>query len=300
VELHKPGSTFPPNGMPLFILPYANDDGGQNFGKDSHLIFEAPEDGEFLVRIRDIRGLQGREYAYRLTLAAPEPDFRLSFDPKNPNIARGGAVPLTVTATRVDGFDGPIDVEVEGLPAGLTAAPARVLAGANTATLILRAAPDARAGGFAHFRVRGRAAIGGAARERWADAADTVAGISVTEAPELEVTVVQPSELVLQPGEQAAVKVAIARRRGFAGRVPVDVRNLPFGVIVPDIGLNGILITEDESSRTFHVSVDPKTPPLEQTLYLVARIETNGGALEHASVPIRLKVVARKESTSQQ
>src|SRR5207249_9205617 len=109
VELHKPGRTFPPNGMPLFTIPYCNDDGGQNFGKDSFLMFEAPEDGEFLVRIRDIRGLQGKTYAYRLTLQEPQPDFTLSVDPKNPNIPRGGAVPLAVTATRLDGFDGPID-----------------------------------------------------------------------------------------------------------------------------------------------------------------------------------------------
>ena len=69
--------------------------------------------------------------------------------------------------------------------------------------------------------------------------------------------------------------------------------------MVPDVGLNGILITEEETSRTFHVAVDPKTAPLQQMLYLVARIETNAGAIEHASVPIRLKVVAKKTQVSQ-
>ena len=302
VELHKPGRTFPPNGMPLFTIPYCNDDGGQNFGKDSFLMFEAREDGEFLVRIRDIRGLQGKTYAYRLTLQEPQPDFTLSVDPKNPNIPRGGAAPVTVTATRLDGFEGPIDVELADLPAGVTASPARILAGAPTATLVVRAAPDANlAGGFARFRARGRAEIGGAVRERWADlgADDLVAGIALAELPELEVASVEPKDLVLEPGGQAPISVAIARRRGFAGRVPVEVRNLPFGVMVPDVGLNGILITEEETSRTFHVAVDPKTAPLQQMLYLVARIETNAGAIEHASVPIRLKVVAKKTQVSQ-
>src|SRR5262245_2251208 len=68
VELRKPGGSFAPNGMPLFPIPYRNDDGGQNLGKDSWLLFEAPADGDYFVRIRDVRNSQGSDYGYRLTL----------------------------------------------------------------------------------------------------------------------------------------------------------------------------------------------------------------------------------------
>jgi hypothetical protein len=51
---------------------------------------------------------------------------------------------------------------------------------------------------------------------------------------------------MLTPGSQAMVTVRVRRERGFKGRVPVDVRNLPYGVIVKDVGLNGVLITEEE------------------------------------------------------
>ena len=34
VELHPPGTTFPPNGLPVFPLTYRNDDGGPGYGKD--------------------------------------------------------------------------------------------------------------------------------------------------------------------------------------------------------------------------------------------------------------------------
>jgi hypothetical protein len=37
--------------------------------------------------------------------------------PSNPNVPRGGRVPLTVFAWRRDGFDGPITVSLNDLPA---------------------------------------------------------------------------------------------------------------------------------------------------------------------------------------
>ena len=42
VAIHPPGTTFPPNGLPVVTLYYRNDDGGAGFGKDSRLVFDAP------------------------------------------------------------------------------------------------------------------------------------------------------------------------------------------------------------------------------------------------------------------
>lgn len=305
VQLHSPGKTFPPNGMPLFSIDYVNDDGGQNFGKDSHLMFESPADGEYFVRIRDIRNFQGADFAYRLTLAEPKPDFTLTVDPKNPNIPAGDAIPLTVIVTRLDGFDGAVELETLDLPPGVASAPGRILPGAANAVLVLRAEADAQLPATpVRIRVRGKSELQGKIAERWADISassdENVSWLTIAQTPELLVTSVEPRELVLEPGGQAPVTVTIRRQRGFAGRVPVDVRNLPYGVIIPDIGLNGILITESETHRAFHVQVDPKTGPLEQTLYLVGRIETNSpNSTEHASAAVRLKVVSKKAQVSQ-
>jgi hypothetical protein len=64
--------------------------------------------------------------------------------------------------------------------------------------------------------------------------------------------------------------------------------------------LNGILITETETSRVFHIQADPRTGPLEQNLYLVARIETNSpNSTEHASTSIRLKITPKRTEVSQ-
>ena len=56
VQIHPPGRVFPPNGMPVFHLYYRNDDGGPLYGKDSRLFFTAPADGDYVVRIGDVRG----------------------------------------------------------------------------------------------------------------------------------------------------------------------------------------------------------------------------------------------------
>ena len=97
------------------------------------------------------------------------------------------------------------------------------------------------------------------------------------------------------PGFSRTISVTIERANGFAGRVPLSVNNLPFRITVPDIGLNGILITEEQTSRSFEIVADERAEPAEQTLYVTARVETNGGtASDHSSVPIKIRIVGRQ------
>ena len=63
------------------------------------------------------------------------------------------------------------------------------------------------------------------------------------------VTTTAVGEVTIRPGGEARLLVKIERRNGFKGRVPVEVRGLPHGVRVLDIGLNGILITERDTER---------------------------------------------------
>ena len=91
------------------------------YGKDSRLEFTAPATGTYYIRLTDSRGTGGPHHAYRLTVAPPAPDYELFVSPANPNVPRGGRVPVTVFAWRRDGFNGPIDVAFAGLPDGVTA-----------------------------------------------------------------------------------------------------------------------------------------------------------------------------------
>ena len=107
VAIHPPGTTFPPNGLPVVTLFYRNDDGGPGYGKDSRLVFDPPADGEYQVRVGDARGQGGAGYAYRLTVRPPRPDFTVSFSPTAPAVGKGGAMPVARhRRPRIDGFDG--------------------------------------------------------------------------------------------------------------------------------------------------------------------------------------------------
>jgi hypothetical protein len=319
VEIHPPGTRFEPNGMPAFQIDYVNDDGGPRFGgKDSRLHFEAPEDGTYFVRLRDVRGLEGERYAYRLTVREPLPDFDVTFDPKSFNIPRGGRVSVTVTADRKDGFDGAIDVELPDLPAGLTAAPGRIPPGAATTVLMLAAAEDAAferqkavlpsmypaAGapgvvshartyevpGVVALKLVGRATIDGRLVAHEAETLDPISVVALAPKPDLIVTT-DANRLEVTPGKAVTLTVTVERQNGFTGRVPVSVMNLPHGVRVDDVGLNGVMITEQETSRVIHIVAEPWVQALTQLLLIVGRVEVNSPLRnESAALPVELVV----------
>ena len=175
-----------------------------------------------MVRIRDARGESGRLYAYRLTFAPPRPDFELFVSPSNPNVPRGGRVPVMVTAYRHDGFDAAIEVSLEGLPAGVTAEPGTILRGHSTVAITLAAAPDA-APVTAPLVVKGRAVTGTRQLVRQARADEKVSVVSISAPPDVRVVAVEPADIELAPGGHAKVRATIARENGFTGRVPLAV-----------------------------------------------------------------------------
>src|SRR6266700_6630560 len=61
VEPHPPGTKLVPTGLPVFTLFYANDDDAlRKLGSDSRLLFTAPADGSYLVRVSDTRSHSGQ------------------------------------------------------------------------------------------------------------------------------------------------------------------------------------------------------------------------------------------------
>jgi hypothetical protein len=101
----------------------------------------------------------------------------------------------------------------------------------------------------------------------------------------------EPATLAITPGQTLKVKLNVERAAGFTGRVPVDIRNLPPGVFIPDIGLNGVLVNEKETSREFTLVAQDWAAPIEQPLYAVARVETRSPpTAAYASPPASLTI----------
>ncbi|HVG39276.1 MAG TPA: PPC domain-containing protein [Pyrinomonadaceae bacterium] len=301
VALYEPHAELPAGGMTPRVFTYRNDDGGPYYGKDSYLMFTAPADGDYFVKLRDTRDLGGPDYAYRLTIAPPAPDFTLSVTPASPNVPLGGSVPVQVFANRVDDFDAPIEVRVEGLPAGLIASTGVIQPNSYATVLTISCAPDFKApAGGANFkwRVVGHAPAAGKTLARVADSEDGVSVVSISRPPDVAVTTAQ-REITIEPGGEVEVTVNVARAGDFAGRVPVEVMNLPLGLNVPDVGLNGVLVRESESTRTFKIVADSKAQPVEQFIIVAARVETNSSVPSvHAAPPIKLRVVPKRSLAS--
>ncbi|WP_439620256.1 hypothetical protein [Gemmata sp.] len=283
VEIHPPGASFPPNGLPVVPVHYRNDDGGAGFGKDSFLMFEPPADGGYQVRVTDARGGAGPTHAFRVTVRPPKPDFAVAFTPNAPSVNAGGGLPINVTLTRMDGFDGPVRLKLEGLPAGLLAPETFIEAGHTTTAFTLFAEADAKVPAETKLRLVARSETGGqeVVRESAGGALKLVPVGDI-------VTTTRETELTLRPGREAKFVVDIARQGKFAGRVPVEVRGLPHGVRVLNIGLNGILVTERETTREIVLYAEPWVQPMERPIVVFARRE--GTNAEHAAKSVQLKI----------
>ena len=269
VQIHPPGTKFSQNGLPLVHLYYQNDDGGPGYGKDSRVHFVAPEDGDYVVRLTDVRGMGGKDFAYRLGVREPQPDFRLSADPDHPNIPAGGVVPVTVEALRLDDFDGPINVEVSGLPPGLHATRGVIGPGTVTTTILLSADAKAKLDTAVPLTITGTSGK----LVHQANPGDRLMLAALMPPADIAVSTVI-KELNLKPGGRVEIPVSVVRQNGFRGRVPLEVRNLPDRVLVPDVGLNGVLINENENEHTVVLEALPNCPPLEQLIYVAGDVET--------------------------
>jgi hypothetical protein len=117
----------------------------------------------------------------------------------------------------------------------------------------------------------------------------TVAGKSVTKAvnnfgklalgdkPKLTVTIESsadgksPPDLTIAPGQMISAWLTCDRGGGANGPVSFDVQNLPHGVIVADIGLNGVLLPEKETRREIFLVCAPWVVDQDRTVFARAR-----------------------------
>lgn len=302
-QILAPDAEFPSNGLPVFHLTWRNDDGGPGYGSDSKLDFLVPADGDYYVHLKDVRGMEGADFAYRLTIRQLVPDFRLTSEPANPNIPRGGTTAVTVSLDMIRGFDGPIDVEIRGLPRGVSASKARILSGQISTVVVLSATADAASDAPAvPIQVVGHAVVDGQEITRAANREESddqpLQLASITPAPDVSVAT-EAKEVALEPGKEVTVTLDIARHNGFTGRVPCLIENLPPGVRVVNVGLNGVLVTEAQTSRTFTLRAEDWTKPIDQPFYVVAVVESNSST-SHPSAPILLRVVSNQQRASEE
>ncbi len=83
----------------------------------------------------------GRDFAYRLYIRPPRPDFELRVTPSSVTARAGTCVPITVHAIRKDGFDDDIALELDNAPQGFSLGGAWVPGGQDKVRLTLTVPP---------------------------------------------------------------------------------------------------------------------------------------------------------------
>jgi hypothetical protein len=260
VQPYPLGSSIAANGLPIFTVNYQNDDSGdRKIGRDSRLTFTAPADGRFVVKVTDTRGWGGERFVYSLAIREPKPDFSIKLAGMNPTVMPGASVGFSFRAERTDNFDDPIQIDITGLPAGYWAtSPLIIEAGHDLISGSLHAMPDA-AKDADWSKLKITATAKGLTHD-----AGTFGKVTLRAKPKF-IIVLEPDaggkpvmrdlaeetkalELTLAPGQSVKAWLR-AVRLNDKGIINLDVHGLPHGVIIDDIGLNGVQIREGENER---------------------------------------------------
>lgn len=121
-----------------------------NNSPDAALTFTPAAEGRYIVAIKDrLSSRGGPDFAYRLHIAQGEEKPAVPFALKLPsdvlNIDRGGQAALKVDVQRF-GFNETIELNCEGLPAGVTVTGTSIAQGGNQANLTFKAEATAKSG----------------------------------------------------------------------------------------------------------------------------------------------------------
>lgn len=269
----------------------ANDDSG---GPDAYIRFAAPNDGDFVLQVRDHLGNGGAHYTYRIEVTPIKPALTLGVAEfvqyVQPTVAvpKGNRFGLVLTAARYD-FGGPLVIRGENLPPGITVESPGMTAGQSVVPVIFHATPEAQvAGTLADIigalndpnqpmlkvegsvqqpmtLVRGQNAI-----PVWTEYTSKLP-VAVTEEAPFELSIVEP-KVPLVRGGQMDLKVVAKRKEGFKAAIKVDLLWVP-----PGIGASGsIAIPEGQNEALIPMNAAGNAELA--TWKIAVRGESNAGA----------------------
>ena len=304
VEHYEPLEPIIPNGLPVFPVFFENDDDSlRRWGKDSRLMFTAPFDGEYLVRLSDVRNFSGKDYHYELTVRPRKPDFTVSLGGANPTIPLGSGKEFSVTATRLDHYDGPIEVHLNHIPKGFhVSTPIVIEAGQNKALGTIHADPSAKEPSEVDCKNISVEAIAQIWGKEVRKSVNNLGRLKVAKTPTVLIKLFaatanspknqqmvydfsKPLELTIQPGETITAKLK-AERKSHKGVITFGKddagRNLPHGLYVDNIGLNGLMLLANEKERLFFITAAKWVPETTRMFHLKSNVD--GGVVSQSVI----------------
>jgi hypothetical protein len=221
--------------------------GLDTFHADSYLTATLPADGTYFIHLTDTQGRGGPEFAYRLRLSGPRPDFALRVVPSSLALRAGMSAPLTVFALRRDGFTNAVDLQLKDSPAGFSLSGAKIPAGQDKAQFTLKAPPEPSEKPVA-IAIEGHARIGGKEAVHEAVPAEDMMQAFIyrhlVPSKELAVTVngqarpflrdafkiISATPVKISPGGTAMVRLTAPPGNNFSDRFKLELDNAPAGI----------------------------------------------------------------------
>ena len=269
---------------------------------DSHLVYTFPAAGDYWLRLRDIQGKGGEDYAYRLLIAPPKPDFALRITPDNPRLGQGDTAAITVTALRRDDFAGDIALSVADLPPGYSASDGLIPTGQTEGRLTITAPSDATPGILSPTIV-GTATVGKDTVRRKAQSTEAVMQafaythylpterllMAVTPSAAFTISAqIPPREVLeLKPGSETPLVIKVRRKPDAANAVTIAAVRLANNTI----STKSIQVTPDKDEVTVAVSATKDAKPgLRQDIIISGFMRAGSQTITRFTQAIPVKV----------
>lgn len=244
---------------------------------DSYLRVKLPETGTYFLHVGDTQHKGGEEFAYRLRVSAPQPDFALRITPASISARPGANIPVTVYALRKDGFAGEIALTFKDAPPGCTLSGAQVPEKQDQVRFTLTA-PQTFTGVPVTLQFEGRATIRGREVRRPAvpaeDMMQAFAYRHLVPAKELKLAVIDPGRFGSRPAPKILSKSPVKIPSGgtariqvgmplntYLGRIELNLNDPPAGISIEKVSSLG-----EGSEIVLHTDADKVKPGLKGNL----------------------------------
>ncbi|MCS7047430.1 MAG: hypothetical protein NZO58_13820, partial [Gemmataceae bacterium] len=288
-------------------------------GQEASLTFTPPADADYVLRIRDLNSKGGETFVYYLEVDFPMPDFTLRCDPDKAMIGPGSSAAWYVHVNRLNGFAGPVQVDVKGLPQEISASPLTIPPAMTQGVIVLTADPAAKRH-LAEF-----VQVVGTAKAAMPDGKEVVLTrltqpeqeiyspgggrakfnvnthvVAITNPSDILKVEVSTTKVILRPGEEAKIDVTIHRRADYDKGVSLNVMLEHLGSVYGNPLPPGVTVAANKSKTLLgttsqgHIvlKADAKAAPIENVpISIVANVSINFVVkIAYSSPPIWITV----------
>lgn len=273
---------------------------------DAQLISNLPAAGEYWLEVRELSARGGSEWKYQLELVRAAGAVEVTAPADRIQVPRGGSAAMPLTVRRIN-YDGPLQIELLGLPSGLSSQPVTIGAKQSTIPLVITASespadPTVLEAGLLQLRILSPGKSeplpavlrlvpppprkkDGELFRSFQLRSDVFAAVR----PAAEFSVKpDPAKVTVQPGMAAAVKLTAVRHADF--QVPIDIAlsvpadQLPPGIQVPAVKL-------EAAEVTLNITAAADAQPGSFTVYLQGTAKKDNKDFVQPVPPIVVEIV---------